>query len=311
MIPEAANVTQSAPATDPPVAEAPAKRTFAARKRSEDEGQRARLSAAFRRRVKASPALVKNAALRALQRSGGRGPAMVQALQIELQRDHGIKLKDVSLRGVLADLTEAGVLKRKRSGKVSHYSAGIEPRTVKKSPPGAAPVKQADVGSATRQTPQSTNLPLAELKAMADVYATLVQIGQPERVRVLNWAFQKFDAAAAALPAAAPPETPPSEAEPSDPTSLMAFMAQHNPKTDVDRVVCLGAWLTERGRPQFVTRTLTNANNTTAGRHFSNTSVAVKNAVERKLLARTGDKLRLTAAGRARVKALLNAHHTG
>jgi hypothetical protein len=84
------------------------------------------------------------------------------------------------------------------------------------------------------------------------------------------------------------------------------FMRSKQPKTDVQRIVCLADYLARvRETPQFKTLDVTKLNTEAAGAKFSNAAVAVGNATSAGLLAAAGGrKKQITALGEDVVKAL-------
>jgi hypothetical protein len=84
------------------------------------------------------------------------------------------------------------------------------------------------------------------------------------------------------------------------------FMAQRNPKTDMQRIACLGYYLTHfRKTPHFKTRDLTHLNIEAAQPQLSNPAAAVRNAAAHRYLspAGSGQKM-ITHVGEAVVRAL-------
>jgi hypothetical protein len=84
------------------------------------------------------------------------------------------------------------------------------------------------------------------------------------------------------------------------------FLLEKNPRTDVERIVCLGYYLTHyRDMPHFKTADLGKLNTEAAQRKFSNTAYAVNNATQAGFLAPAprGQK-QLSALGEQFVAAL-------
>lgn len=88
--------------------------------------------------------------------------------------------------------------------------------------------------------------------------------------------------------------------------SPKTFMAQKRPKTDMERVTCLGYFLTRyRGATHFKTRDLTDLNKEAAQPQLSNATVAARNAVSNQYLALAGGgSKQVTTRGEALVEAL-------
>jgi hypothetical protein len=86
-----------------------------------------------------------------------------------------------------------------------------------------------------------------------------------------------------------------------------AFLAAKHPQTDVERATVLAYYLTHaRGERHFKTRDLTDLNTEAAGQRFSNTSVAVNNAIRQNGYLAPGPKgtRQITARGDEVVEAL-------
>lgn len=86
-----------------------------------------------------------------------------------------------------------------------------------------------------------------------------------------------------------------------------SFLAAKAPQTDVERVTVLAYYLTHaRGERHFKTRDLTDLNTEAAGQRFSNTSVAVDNAIRQNGYLAPGPKAtrQITARGESVVEAL-------
>lgn len=86
------------------------------------------------------------------------------------------------------------------------------------------------------------------------------------------------------------------------------FMAQKNPRTDMQRIACLGYYLTHfRSTPHFKTRDLTHLSIEAAQPQLSNPAAAVRNAAAHQYLSPVGSgKKMITSVGEAVVKALPN-----
>lgn len=84
------------------------------------------------------------------------------------------------------------------------------------------------------------------------------------------------------------------------------FMVQKNPKTDMQRIACLGYYLTHsRKTPHFKTKDLNLLNREAAQPQLSNPAAAVRNAAANKYLSPAGSgQKQITSVGEAIVKAL-------
>lgn len=85
------------------------------------------------------------------------------------------------------------------------------------------------------------------------------------------------------------------------------FMREKNPHTEVEKVLCLGHYLTTfRGQPHFKTRDLTALNQEAACPRLTNPSQAVANATKQNqyLVSVGGGKKQVTALGEDIVEAL-------
>jgi hypothetical protein len=84
------------------------------------------------------------------------------------------------------------------------------------------------------------------------------------------------------------------------------FLLEKQPSNDIERVVCLGYYLTHfRSMPEFKTLDISKLNTEAAQPKFSNASVPVENAAQRSFLVATssGNK-QLGAVGEQYVQAL-------
>lgn len=99
---------------------------------------------------------------------------------------------------------------------------------------------------------------------------------------------------------------PESEILGNEDLSPKEFMAQKNPKTDMQRIACLGYYLTHfRKTPHFKTRDLTHLNIEAAQPQLSNPAAAVRNATAHRYLSPAGSgRKQITPVGEAIVKAL-------
>jgi hypothetical protein len=89
-----------------------------------------------------------------------------------------------------------------------------------------------------------------------------------------------------------------------DPKGLIQFMARHKPKTDVERLIVLAGFLAEQGQVLIETRDITAANRASGAKDFTNASATLRVSVQRALLTRVGQKVRLSASGHTLLKAL-------
>jgi len=104
------------------------------------------------------------------------------------------------------------------------------------------------------------------------------------------------------------PTTLGSEIQGNEDLSPKQFMVQKNPKTDMQRIACLGYYLTNfRKTPHFKTRDLTLLNMEAAQPQLSNPAAAVRNAAAHRYLSPAGSgRKQIAPAGEAIVKALPN-----
>jgi hypothetical protein len=93
---------------------------------------------------------------------------------------------------------------------------------------------------------------------------------------------------------------------PAAASSPKSFLAQKDPKTDLERMTCLAYYLTHyRSTPKFKTRELAALNTDAAWPNFSNPGVAVANATASKYLSPAGGgKKQITVQGERLVDAL-------
>ena len=86
------------------------------------------------------------------------------------------------------------------------------------------------------------------------------------------------------------------------------FMTKKNPKTDMQRIACLGYYLAHfRKTPHFKTRDLTHLNIEAAQPLLSNPAAAVRNAASHQYLSPAGSgQKQITSVGEAIVKVLPN-----
>lgn len=159
----------------------------------------------------------------------------------------------------------------------------------------------------------------ADASVLTDVISALRQLSQEDRQRVLETVITFFDIkglrAIDLTPATAGPffqPTRPVKPKPqvSFSTDLAVppkeFIMEKQPRTDVQRVACLGYYLTHyRDAPRFRTLDLSKLNTEAAQRKFANATWAVDNAVKQGYLIQAGKGLRqLSAAGEQFVRAL-------
>ncbi len=87
------------------------------------------------------------------------------------------------------------------------------------------------------------------------------------------------------------------------------FMVEKSPTTDVERVTCLGYYLTKtRGMNSFETSDITELNTEAAGHRLSNPAQAMRNAIHQRgyLAQAKGGKKQITAWGEKVVEAMPN-----
>lgn len=158
-----------------------------------------------------------------------------------------------------------------------------------------------------------------EPEAMKKAYAALKDLGREEQTRVLEWLVKKLDVGFALLQSEAGrlggqggPQQPPlgglgiGQSPPGPPPTSKVFLNQKKPTSNVERVACLGYYLTHhRSLPLFKTADLTKLNTDAAQPKISNPSQAVKDATKSQYLtAAGGGKKQITSRGEALVEAL-------
>ena len=149
-----------------------------------------------------------------------------------------------------------------------------------------------------------------EIEALGAILAAVEGIEQDKQTWI-------FSSAMARLGLKNEPSTPSARAHDGqvsaavlDPTKAPTpkeFMKLKNPRTDVQRALCLGHYLSQhRGKPHFKTKDLKELNTEAAGVQFSNLSVAVSNATSQSkyfVPAGSGSK-QVTSRGEEVVNAL-------
>jgi hypothetical protein len=122
-----------------------------------------------------------------------------------------------------------------------------------------------------------------EVTALGEILDSLSKLDEQQRGVVLNMAAQRLNVATSPLK---PNDTLASAAASSggttgsggDPTPKQ-FIAQKQPQTDVERVVCLAFYLTHHaGTSHFKTKNISELNTKAGEPKFSNAAVAVTNA---------------------------------
>ena len=159
--------------------------------------------------------------------------------------------------------------------------------------------------------------PDGEVRAMDTAFRALSGLEPDEKKRVLLWLWQKLEVEGQAPSVAlhghsqTPPQQGPTVGALSQPPPLGTltpknFMAQKDPKTDVEKITCLAYFLTHsRQLAQFKTKQLTDLNTEAAQPKFSNPGVAVGNAAGSKYLSLAGGgKKQITVLGEKLVDAL-------
>jgi hypothetical protein len=152
-----------------------------------------------------------------------------------------------------------------------------------------------------------------ELEAMTVVLKALGPLSPDEQLRVVEWVTRKL--ALGAAPAKMPSSVNPASgfvgaAGPKQPLAVKSpkqFIADKRPKSDVERVACLGYYLTHfRETPEFKTRDITMLNREAAQPALGNPAMAVANAarVSQYLSSSGGGKKQLTSRGEALVESL-------
>lgn len=150
----------------------------------------------------------------------------------------------------------------------------------------------------------------AEMSAIATILGALSPLGPTQRRFVMQTVESRLaldgEVGATHPPSAAVTPVLAATAMPGVLGSPKQFMLQKNPRTDVERVACLGYYLErERGKPTFKTADISKLNADAACRRLSNPSFAIANAVRSGYLTMVsrGEK-KLTAEGEMVVDAL-------
>lgn len=156
-----------------------------------------------------------------------------------------------------------------------------------------------------------TAKPNSEVVAMDAALKALADLEPAEQKRVLAWLIEKLNLSGIASPGSQSPQisahTSASQTTGAGGTlTPKQFMAQKKPKTDAERITCLGYYLThQRKIDKFKTKDLTDLNKEAAGAPFSNAAVAVSNAARDLYFAPAGGGLKqITTRGEAVVEAL-------
>lgn len=156
-----------------------------------------------------------------------------------------------------------------------------------------------------------------ELSALASVLKALSPLEEKSREFVIRTAADRLSIAADATKHKKDQSNgSPSNQEGLAPTDSLdeiepkRFIAMKKPRTELERIVCLGFYLTHaRKTPHFKTSELTALNTDAAGGKFSNPSVTVRNATSQsRFFAPAGKdgKKQITPLGEDYVKALPN-----
>lgn len=151
-----------------------------------------------------------------------------------------------------------------------------------------------------------------ELDAIKTAMEALQPLDEEGRRRALSYISDRLSIPTGDAPGAEDPgrQLPPRvQVVPGDLATMepKAFLAAKNPQTDVERATVLAYYLTHaRGERHFKTRDLTDLNTEAAGQRFSNTSVAVNNAIRQNGYLAPGPKgtRQITARGDEVVEAL-------
>ena len=179
-----------------------------------------------------------------------------------------------------------------------------------------ASVFRDDSSYKIRRIPMVTDQQTTEIEVLQVVIDRLSQVDDDSRARILQAASTFFGLGSPLAPrspsskigrlqnegnlATSPPFSDREE------LSAKEFLVAKEPKTEIERVACLGFYLTHyRDTPHFKTADITNTNTEAAQRKFSNPAQAVANATKRGLLvpAPKGNK-QLSAPGERFVQAL-------
>ena len=135
----------------------------------------------------------------------------------------------------------------------------------------------------------------SEVKAMDTAFNTLFGLKPDERKRVLLWLWEKLEVEGRVqIPSNGSAPQPPVLTMPGQATTIgsltpKSFMAQKDPKTDLEKITCLAYYRTHhQGTAQFSTKELTKLNTEAAQPNFSNAAAAVSNAARSKYLSPAG-----------------------
>lgn len=151
----------------------------------------------------------------------------------------------------------------------------------------------------------------SELAAIKTIHDALVELPEDQRKFVLSVVMEKLDIEAdlkwfsTRTNAAPKPPEPPSSPNPN--MSAKEFLTWKMPRTDVERVACLGFYLSRyRGEGSFKTRDITKLNMEAAWPNFSNAATALSNAhtLSGYVMPAGGGKKQLTMKGERLVEAL-------
>ena len=143
---------------------------------------------------------------------------------------------------------------------------------------------------------------MSEVKAMEAAHKALSCLKPDEKRRALVWLWEKLEILGQAPSASGqihPQVSAPCAQAYGAPNQTAAigsltpknFLAQKDPKTDLEKVTCLAYYLTHnRGVGQFKTKLFTKLNTEAAQPNFSNPAVAVANAAAVKYLSPAGGR---------------------
>lgn len=150
--------------------------------------------------------------------------------------------------------------------------------------------------------------PDPELAAMSRVHEALVDLPAAQQQRVVDWLIRKLglEGVESLVPREGVSMQAP-RATAVNTSSAKAFLAEKGPKSDVERVACLGYYLAHfRATSQFKTKDLTTLNTEAQQPKLGNPAMAVANATKQnQFLSPVGSgRKQITVRGEALVEAL-------
>ena len=164
-----------------------------------------------------------------------------------------------------------------------------------------------------QKSKSSLDRPKMESESLTQVIVILQDLSEETRNKVLRTVAVFFDSPQFTTKSEYPHRTSSPATSPTSPTfsenrqmTPKAFMAEKNPKSDVERIACLAYYLTHyRETPHFKTADLSKLNTEAAQVRFSNAALAAGNATTYGYLAlATKGQKQLSAAGEMFVNAL-------